>query len=397
MSTVRTYAYYRQVLAGRHMPCAFVDLELFDRNARDIVARAGGKRIRVASKSIRCVHLLERILASDAAYQGIMAYSAREAVFLSHQGFDDILVAYPAHHELEDSGLAEELRRGKRIVVMADCTEHLHQYERYGKEFNVAVPLCIELDMASRYPGLHFGVLRSPVSTPDQAVNLARVVRACKHVRLTGLMGYEAQIAGVPDNTPGRAVWNVFVRMLKRRSLGEVRERRARVVEALRADGHELDFVNGGGTGSVELTRDEDCITEIAVGSGFFCPTLFDNYVGVRHFPAVGYAIEITRIPAPGVYTCHGGGYVASGAGKGKAPQPYLPAGARLTSIEGAGEVQTPIRYDGPERLAIGDPIIMRYSKAGEMCERFNSLLCIEGGTISQEFPTYRGEGQVFV
>ncbi len=113
--------------------------------------------------------------------------------------------------------------------------------------------------------------------------------------------------------------------------------------------------------------------------------------------PSAGYAIEITRIPGPNIYTCHGGGYVASGTGPDKLPRPYLPAGARLTPREGAGEVQTPVRYDGPERLSIGDPIFMRYSKAGEMCERFNSLLCIEDGKVTHEFPTYRGEGQVFV
>jgi len=393
----RTYAYYRQALAGRALPLAFVDLELFDQNVRDIAARAGGKPIRIASKSLRCVHLIERILASGPVYRGIMAYSVREAVFLSHQGLDDLLVGYPAFHEIEDSGLAEELRRGKRIVVMADCIEHVHRYDRYGKEFNVVVPVCLDLDMSSRFPGLYFGVLRSPIVTPEQALRVARVLRGCKHARLAGLMGYEAQIAGVPDALPGRAAWNWFVRTLKNKSMREVRERRARVVAALEADGHELEFVNGGGTGSVETTREEDCVTEIAAGSGFFCPPLFDHYANFRHTPSVGFAIEITRIPGPGIYTCHGGGYVASGTGADKLPHPYLPEGARLTPREGGGEVQTPVLYNGPEKLALGDPVLMRYSKAGEMCERFNSLLCIEGGAVTHEFPTYRGEGQVFV
>lgn len=378
------------------MPLAFVDLELFDRNARDIARRAAGKRIRVASKSVRCVHLIERILASDPIYRGVMVYSAREAVFLSRQGLDDLLVAYPSYHEIEDSGLAEELQRGKRIAVMADCAEHVHQYDRYGKEYNTILPVCIDLDMSSRFPGLHFGVLRSPITTAAQAVSLARIIRSSKHVALAGLMGYEAQIAGLPDSVPGRIASNWFIAALKSRSLREIRDRRARVVEALKADGHELEFVNGGGTGSMETTREEECVTEITVGSGFFSPTLFDHYAGFRHMPSVGFAIEITRIPAPGIFTCHCGGYVSSGTGKNKLPQPYLPVGARLTSSEGAGEVQTPIRYNGPEKLNIGDPIIMRYSKAGEMCERFNSLLCIEAGSVTFDIPTYRGEGQVF-
>ena len=393
----RTYQYYRDVFSGRVMPLAFVDLDLFDRNVRDIATRAGNRTIRVASKSIRCVSLLQRILDANPIYRGIMAYSAREAVFLSQQGFDDILVAYPAWREADDMALAEELRRGKRIVLMADCAEHVQYLDKIGAEFRVYVPICIDLDMSTRFPGLYFGVRRSPITAPEQAVALCGVIKQSKHVRLHGLMGYEAQIAGLPDNVPGGTVRNAIIRFLKRRSLREVRTRRARIVEAVRHAGFDLGFVNGGGTGSVESTVAEPCVTEVTVGSGFFSPVLFDWYEGFRHAPAAGYAIEITRKPCPNIYTCHGGGYVASGAGKDKQPMPYLPKGARLLSTEGAGEVQTPVVYDGPETLTLGDPILMRYSKAGEMCERFNVLLAVSEGKVVDELPTYRGEGQVFL
>ncbi len=393
----RTYQYYRETFAGAVMPFAFVDLDLFDRNVRDISLRAGGKFVRVASKSIRCVPLLERILAADTKFRGVMAYSAREAVFLSQQGLDDLLIAYPVVHEAEESRVCEELRQGKRIVCMVDCHEHIQHLDRLGQEFDVVIPLCVDLDLSSEFPGLHFGVRRSPLTTPDQVIDLCRRIAARKHVSLNGLMGYEAQIAGLPDNAPGSVIKNQVIRYLKRRSKREVRERRARVVEAIRREGLDLDFVNGGGTGSVESTAAEDWITEVTVGSGFFAPALFDWYAGFHHLPAVGYAIEITRKPTADIYTCHGGGYVASGVGKDKMPRPYLPEGAELLPLEGAGEVQTPIKYNGPEKLSLGDPIFMRYSKAGEMCERFNSLLAISDGTVVEELPTYRGEGQVFL
>ena len=106
------------------------------------------------------------------------------------------------------------------------------------------------------------------------------------------------------------------------------------------------------------------------MGSAFFSPGLFDYYQRFRHLPAAGFAIEITRKPAKSVYTCHGGGWVASGAaGVDKLPTPYLPDGARLTENEGAGEVQTPVIYTGTEQLELGDPIFMRHAKAGELCE----------------------------
>ena len=93
--TKRDYAYYKQVFAGQRMPFAFVDLDLFDANIAQIVARAGEKRIRVASKSVRSVALLRRILAADPRIQGVMCFTAREAVYLAGQGFDDLLIGYP--------------------------------------------------------------------------------------------------------------------------------------------------------------------------------------------------------------------------------------------------------------------------------------------------------------
>ena len=398
MPAPRSYQYYKDSLAGRVMPFAFVDLDLFDQNVADVAKRtAKGKTIRVASKSLRCVPLLERIFAANPVYKGILAYCAREAVFLSQQGLDDILIAYPVMREVEETGVAAELGRGKKIVFMVDCAEHVRHLDRFAGETSNVAPLCIDLDMSTDFPGLHFGVRRSPLTTPEQVVELCRVIAQCKNVRLEGLMGYEAQIAGLPDNVPGKALMNGVVRVLKARSVPEVRERRRRVVEAVRKEGFTLSFVNGGGTGSVETTVAEDDVTEVAVGSGFFSSMLFDWYRTFHHFPAVGYAIEITRRPTPTVYTCHGGGYVASGTGPDKQPRPYLPEGASLLPREGAGEVQTPIRYEGPETLAIGDPVFMRYSKAGEMCERFNELLAVSKGIVVSEMPTYRGEGMVFL
>ena len=170
------------------------------------------------------------------------------------------------------------------------------------------------------------------------------------------------------------------------------------VVQVLEASGHALRFVNGGGTGSLESTREDPAVTELTAGSGFYAPCLFDGYRAFHHRPAVGFALPITRRPAPGIYTCHGGGYVASGAaGADRLPAPWLPEGARLLGTEGAGEVQTPVRYDGPLALRVGDPIFFRHAKAGELCERFDELLLIAGDVITARATTYRGDGKTFL
>ncbi|MBE3561424.1 MAG: amino acid deaminase/aldolase, partial [Ktedonobacteraceae bacterium] len=211
-------------------------------------------------------------------------------------------------------------------------------------------------------------------------------------------LGYEAQIAGVGDHYAGQAMKNVLVQQLKRRSSREVARRRAALVEFVASYVPHLRFINGGGTGSIATTCREAVVTEITVGSGFYAPALFDSYRDFRYLPAAGYAIEIVRQPAPFLYTCHGGGYVASGAaGADKLPQPYLPEGTELLPLEGAGEVQTPVKYAGPEQLHLGDPIFMRHAKAGELCEHFTHLLFVRDGAVIEEATTYRGDGACFL
>ncbi|MEX2015300.1 MAG: amino acid deaminase/aldolase [Candidatus Hydrogenedentales bacterium] len=393
-----SYRYYRAVLQNRALPCAFLDVDLLDANIAAIRRRAQGTPLRIASKSVRCEWVLRRVLANGPPFRGIMCFHPAEAAFLAMQGFDDLLLGYPFYRDATLRPICEPLRQGKTITCMVDSAEQITQLDRFARAEDVTISVCIDVDMSSDFPGIHFGVRRSPITAPRQLAPLVEALRNAVRVELRGLMGYEAQIAGLPDHHPANGKRNLIIPTLKRRSVKEVRERRAAAVKYLRDAGFELPLVNGGGTGSIETTREETAVTEVTVGSGFFAPTLFDHYAGFKHKPAAGYALEIVRIPKPGIYTCAGGGYIASGGvGKDKQPLPYLPGGAELLDQEGAGEVQTPVGYVGVETLRLGDPVFMRHAKAGELCERFNTLLLIQDGRVVDEVPTYRGAGQCFL
>ncbi|HET7522351.1 MAG TPA: amino acid deaminase/aldolase [Bacillales bacterium] len=394
----RDYSYYKKVFDGISKPFAYVDLDLFDENICNISSGQNGKNIRVASKSIRSVALLERILKADSCFRGIMCFSPFEAVYLAKQGFEDLLIGYPVWDPSALGGIAKLNRAGKSITLMIDSIPHIEQIEKAARDFGVRMPVCLDIDMSLNVPGLHFGVWRSPIRTVGDAGPVVEKISASEHVYLDGVMGYEAQIAGVGDRYPGQAGKNAVVRTLKRRSIKKIAEKRAALVTMIQDAGISLRFVNGGGTGSLHTTGQEDVVTEVTVGSGFYSPGLFDNYRDFRYQPAAGYAIEMVRKPKADIYTCFGGGYAASGAaGKDRLPKPYLPEGAELVPLEGAGEVQTPISYRGREKLDFGDPILMRHAKAGELCERFNHLYCVSNGEIVDKVTTYRGDGQCFL
>ena len=324
----RDYTYYKGIFGGRPMPFAFLDLDLLEQNIHQVVSLAQEKRVRLASKSLRSVAVIRRILEADPCFQGIMCYTAQEAAYLASQGFDDLLIGYPIWNEQDIAAVARATAMGTHITLMVDSTKHVKQLETVAARFGISLPLCLESDMSMNLPGLHFGVWRSPVRTPKQARSVIERILASSHVRLDGLMGYEAQIAGVGDNVPGHKAKNAMVQMLKRRSIKEIAERRAALVELVKSYGISLRFVNGGGTGSIATTRAEKVVTEITVGSGFYAPALFDNYRDFHYQPAAGFAIEIVRCPRPHMYTCLGGGYIASGSvGPEKQPQPYLSRG----------------------------------------------------------------------
>lgn len=398
VGTARSYEFYRVALEEASYPCAFVDMDRIDANISSIRSRANGVPVRVASKSVRCLAVLEYVLQQD-GFEGIMCYSGQEAEYLAKAGFDDLLLAYPIWGEADIDGVAGAIEAGATVQVMVDSPAHVKRLATGASDRDVTIPLCLDIDLSTEHVGIHFGVRRSGIQTPETALEVCQAARDAENVTLKGVMGYESQLAGIPDRSPGNnRVMNGAIRLLKRRSRPIVKERRVEIVRAIERAGFELDLVNGGGTGCVEFTRTDPSVTEITVGSGLYAPALFDYYDAFQHFPAAGYAIEVTRTPASDIYTCRGGGYVSSGPPSADSePKPWYPEGMSLRDEEGAGEVQTPVLYDGPIHLSLGDPVFFRHAKAGELAEQFEELQVIRNGDVVETVSTYRGDGRCFL
>ncbi|MFC7329999.1 amino acid deaminase/aldolase [Marinactinospora rubrisoli] len=405
MTTVRDR--YDAATAGLHPPFAIVDLPAFHANAADLVRRAAGTPVRVASKSVRCRHLLRDVLARP-GFAGILALTLPEALWLAGRDpddaapapvSDDILVGYPTVDTRALAALAADPRALDAITLMVDDVAHLDLITAAAPDPARPIRVCLDIDTSWQPlgPRLRLGALRSPIRTPAQAAALAREITRRPQLRLDGVMAYEAQIAGIGDAPAGRPLYGRVVRWTQRRSATELARRRAAIVDAVRQVA-DLRFVNGGGTGSLHLTARERAITEVAAGSGLYHPRLFDDYRAFTGRPAALFALPIVRRPGPSVATALGGGYPASGApGPDRLPQPHLPHGLRYSPTEGAGETQTPLRGAAADTLAVGDRVWMRHAKAGELCERFTELHLIDGARLAATVPTYRGEGRAFL
>lgn len=378
---------------GIDPPFGVLSLEALAANAHDMLERAQGTPIRVASKSVRVRGVLDAVLALP-GYHGILAYTLPEALWLA-ETHDDVVVGYPSVHRAAIAQLAADEKLASRVTLMVDSIAHLDLIDAVvAPDKRATIRLCLELDASYHAPVLgHLGVRRSPVHTPEAAGELAAQIVKRPGFALVGMMGYEAQIAGLGNRGAGKAV----IRMMQKASAAELRERRGAAVAAVRKVA-DLEFVNGGGTGSLESTHADESVTEIAAGSGLFGPLLFDGYEHFRPAPAASFVLSVVRRPTADIATVLGGGWIASGPpGQDRLPRPVWPEGLSYLPREEAGEVQTPVTGAAARDMQVGDRVTFRHVKAGEVSEHLDEFVVVSGDEIVDRLPTYRGEGKVFL
>jgi D-serine deaminase-like pyridoxal phosphate-dependent protein len=399
-----TYEEVRHALEGEKLPCAFVDLDAFDRNlARHLAILKPRKTpMRLATKSVRVPALIARAMQREGT-RGLMCFDVDEAAMLAKEGHDDMLVAYPTLQPGKLATLATLTKDGRNVSLAVDSEEAIDAMDRASDGAKLRAVLCLDMALEKAGGRVHLGVRRSPLRSAEDTLALARKIRDTKKgVVLHGVLAYEAQVAGMGDDSPFEARTNFVKRWIRSASAREISERRPAIVDALKKDGFELALVNGGGTGSLDSTTPESGVTEVAAGSGLFKSHLFDYYSAsyMRELePAAFFALEAVRKPSKSLVTCAGGGYIASGSiGPDKAPVPWLPRGCKLLSLEGAGEVQTPVDVsDAEATVALGAPVVFRHAKAGELMERFREVLLLHDARIVDRVPTYRGAGWCFM
>lgn len=379
-------------------PCVVVDLDAFEANAADLVRRAAGTPIRVASKSLRVPDLIRRALAMD-GFHGVLAYSLPEALWLADElGVEDVVLGYPTVNRPALVALLADSKARERITLMVDCPAHLHLVRDVAEAIGASatgIRIAIDIDAGLRMGPVHVGPKRSPLADAANVTALARTALD-EGFSVVGAMTYEGQVAGVQDTVPGDRARSAIIRRLKRASVDQLLERRGAVATAL-ADLVDLEFWNAGGSGSIAESAADPTVTEVAAGSGLLVPALFDHYESFEPRAAAFFGVPVVRRPSPKVATVAGGGFIASGApGADRLPVPWAPPGLEWTGLEGVGEVQTPLTGPAVTRLKVGDWVWFRHAKSGELMEHTNGVHLVRGDSVLESVPSYRGLGHAW-
>ncbi|MGE8203704.1 amino acid deaminase/aldolase [Heyndrickxia sp. NPDC080065] len=390
------YEQYEEVFIDIPRPFAFLDMDYLDLNISFVQKHLQQKKLRIATKSIRSIEVLKYIANHFQSFTGWMTFSAKETIFLLKNGFDHCLIGYPILEKDEVDQLVPYIREGKEVVWMVDSIETWKWLHQMGEQHDTFFSICLDINVSSSFPFLYFGTKRSPLVNEGAVVKLINEGMTYKKTKVVGLMGYEAQIAGVGDR-PLEKWKRSLMPSLKKASAKDISKWRKKAVEITEQYFGNLEFVNGGGSGSLLWTAEQEEVTEITVGSAFFFPGLFDQHLSLPLQPAAGFGLRVTRKPERNIVVCHGGGYTASGSKSiDKFPVPYFPEGLSYLANEGPGEVQTPLKAKGSVPN-IGATIYFRHAKAGELCERFQDLYACRGDKLEAKFRTYRGEGECFL
>jgi D-serine deaminase-like pyridoxal phosphate-dependent protein len=349
----------------------------------------------VASKSLRVPALISRALAAP-GFSGVLAYSLREALWLCEQGIsDDVVMGYPSVDLPALARLTASEPALAAVTLMVDDVRQLDLVDKV-RASGAPVRVAVDVDAGLRLGPAHVGPRRSPLFDTEDVVALAEEIGRRDGFRMVGVMTYEGQVAGVPDEVPRHRFRSAAVRSLKSRSVAQLEDRRAGIASALH-EVVELEFWNAGGSGSVETSVADPAVTEVTAGSGLLVPGLFDHYRSFSPLPAAYFGLRVVRRPSATVATVAGGGLVASGpAGADRSPVPWAPPGLQLTTLEGAGEVQTPLTGPGASALLVGELVWFRHAKSGEVAEHVLETHLLSGSAIVDTVPTYRGTGHAW-
>ncbi len=377
-------------------PFSWLDFDALDHNISTVHNACGEKNIRIATKSVRSVEILRYLQKNLPKVIGCMTFTAAETLFLLRQQFDDLLLGYPVMEEATVRQLLHCVKAGKTVTFMVDKREHVKFLAKLGQELGVRVQVCIDINVSNDFKLLYFGTKRSSLHSLELLTPFLEYIKNQAFIEVVGAMGYEAQIAGV-GNRPANAVKGKLVEVMQMQAKKQVTQFRRLAIAHIKAYFPSLHFVNGGGSGSMAYTARQKEVTEITVGSAFYAPALFDQFTQLQLERAAGFALRVTRKPEKNIVVCHGGGYTASGAiSADRLPVFYEPTCFSYLSLEGAGEVQTPVKVKR-KKINVGDTLYFRHAKAGELCERFQELHGIRGDKYVGAYSTYRGDGQCFL
>lgn len=219
-----------------------------------------GINIRPHLKTTKSATLARRL--NEAGAKGGCVAKLSEAEVMCALGFDDILITCEVVGAVKVARLVELFRSHRKLRIVVDDRDAAQAIDEALARDGAPERLMTLID-------LDVGLHRTGVQPGAPARDLARFVATqCPRLRLIGVQGYEGHIQHVHGFEARKAMCLESMALL------------VSTAEQLRADGHPIEVVTGGGTGTAEFCVTVKGMTEVQPGSFLFMDTDYRNAVG---------------------------------------------------------------------------------------------------------------------
>jgi D-threonine aldolase len=272
----RLYDGYRQAI-GRPRdemptPALILDLDVARRNLAAMAARLEGKpaRLRPHVKIEKCPELARLHVEYGAV--GIATATAWEALVMARAGIADVLVANEVVGPAKIDALVAAARIC-RLTVAVDDARNVAALAAAATAAGVTMEMLIEVDV---------GMGRGGTRSISETLTVAAAVAAAPGVRLRGVQAYEGHCMLEPDRELRIAGAHAAMALVSQH------------VDRLRAAGHAVDDVSGGGTGTYDITSANPIVTELQAGTFVFMDLFHGTLVeGFEHSLFVAATVVI--------------------------------------------------------------------------------------------------------
>jgi D-serine deaminase-like pyridoxal phosphate-dependent protein len=229
-------------------PALLLDLAAFEANLRTMAdyCKKAGCGIRPHAKTHKCPEIARRQVAAGA--RGVCVATVPEAEAMVRAGIRGVLLTSPILEPGKVARMAALARTGDVLLAVGHARQ-AELLDEAARGAGAAVGVLIDLDVGDRRTGVLPG---------EPALELARLVARCEHLRLRGLQAY----AGHASHVVGFAEREKVSRL----AMGKAVSTRDLLARA----GLRGEILSGGSTGTYDIDGAIEGVTELQAGSYVF-------------------------------------------------------------------------------------------------------------------------------